>query len=145
MSSNELAVGNFVESEDTVIPRILKFLFSPNMLDGRLISDLRKVIVHFEKGEPSEYMIVKQELNAFIKATIHLHHNPGKNPHSENPVAKLQRIEVSKPQISGPYWWTVPNLQNNNDRKGAHIIDLYSFNAETVWEKPVKEKTAEAV
>lgn len=88
-----------------------------------LLSDIRQVTLCFVGGTPTSYLIPVTEVDAFVSATKRLHWKPGRNPHNNEEAAKVWKITVAEMKMRGPFWWTVPDLQNNDDPAGAHIID----------------------
>lgn len=90
------------------------------------IDDVRKVTLEFVKGPSSSHLIPADEVDRFVEASKRLHWKPGINPHvrdRDNRASKIWRISVAKLELRGPFWWTVPDLQNNGDPAGARIID----------------------
>lgn len=87
------------------------------------LSDIRQVTLCFVGSTPTSYLIPAAEVDTFVAAAKRLHWKPGKNPHNGEEAAKVWQITVSKLEQRGPFWWTVPDLQNNGDPRGAHIID----------------------
>ena len=96
--------------------------------------DLRVVVIKWKDGGKDRRDIVfAEEAEAMRVANSHLHINPGKNPHNgitANPADRIE-IEPVEPGIAihrlepnGPYWWSTPDLQNNNDPRGAVILEL---------------------
>jgi hypothetical protein len=88
-----------------------------------LLSDVRQVTLHYVSGAPVKYLVLASEVERFVEASKRLHFNPGKNPHNGVETAKVWKITSAKLEFRGPFWWTVPDLQNNNDPAGARIID----------------------
>jgi hypothetical protein len=87
-----------------------------------LLANVRIVNVYYIKGSQEEYLVHKDEVDRLVEATKKLHHLPGINPHNKGETAKIYRIDVSEPRLFGPYWWSTPNLQANEDPSGARII-----------------------
>lgn len=87
------------------------------------LSAVRKVTLSWIGGAPSSFLVAESDVNTFIEATKRLHFKPGRNPHNNAECAKIWRITVSKMEMRGPFWWTVPDLQKNGDPRGARIID----------------------
>jgi hypothetical protein len=94
-----------------------------SMFGDPRLSEIRQVTLNYVGGSPASYLIHKSEVDAFVEASKRLHFYPGKNPHNGEEAAKVWQITVAKMEMRGPYWWTVPDLQNNGDPAGAHIID----------------------
>lgn len=99
------------------------------------LSQIRRVTVHYAEGSPFEqlpsYLIPEREVAKFVEATKRLHFDPGVNPHNRQQTRKIWKITVARLQLMGPFWWTTPNLQENDDPAGAHTID--SYHEETVF------------
>lgn len=87
------------------------------------MSEMRKVTLLFLEGDPHHYLIPADQVDRFVEASKRLHWKPGRNPHSGLETSKIWRIAVSELECRGPYWWTVPDLQENGDPAGAQIID----------------------
>lgn len=97
-----------------------------------LLSDVRRLTLHYVSGSPlSQYLIPATEVDRFVEASKRLHHDPGRNPHNGVGAAKIWQITVAELTPRGPFWWTTPDLQRNNDPAGAHIID--SYHERIVW------------
>src|ERR1700727_2221724 len=87
------------------------------------LTDVRQVKLHFVGGKCDSYLILASEVDRFVEASKRLHFNPGRNPHNNVETAKIWQITVAQMEVRGPFWWTVPDLQNNGDARGASIID----------------------
>lgn len=87
------------------------------------ISDVRKVTLYYIGRSPAFYLIAAAQVDTFVEASKRLHWKPGKNPHNGEEAAKVWKITVAELEARGPYWWSVPDLQNNGDPNGAQIID----------------------
>lgn len=87
------------------------------------LADIRKVILHFIGGTSSVHFVLASEVDTFVEASKRLHWKPGRNPHNNAECAKVWQITVAQMEMRGPFWWSVPDLQNNGDPKGARIID----------------------
>lgn len=99
--------------------------------EGRTeLSSIRQVKLYWVVGGgASTYLVLASEIDRFVEATKKLHWLPGINPHvkdRDNSCAKIWRITVAEMAFRGPFWWTVPDLKNNNDPRGARIIDVVS-------------------
>ncbi len=93
-------------------------------MDAKL-SDVRKVSLHWIEGAPTSYFVLSAEVSTFVEASKRLHWRHGINPHvkdRDNTCAKLWRISAAVLEFQGPFWWTVPDLQKNDDPRGARII-----------------------
>lgn len=87
------------------------------------ISELVMVVVHYKDGNhPDTKIVPKVDVEKFIEATKKLHHSPGINPHSKLKTARATHIFVYGMEVSGPFWWSTPDLQQNYDPNGARII-----------------------
>jgi hypothetical protein len=87
------------------------------------LSTVRKVTLCWVKSPPTSFLVSESDVATFIEATKRLHWKPGRNPHNGEGCSKVWQITVAKMELRGPFWWTVPNLQNNDDPRGARIID----------------------
>lgn len=90
------------------------------------LEHLRQVTLDYVGGSASKYLVLASEVDRFVEASKRLHWQPGINPHvtdRDARTSKIWRITVAKLELRGPFWWTVPDLQNNGDPAGAHIID----------------------
>ena len=91
------------------------------------LSQLRIVTVYpIDSGRPSEFIVPVDDVSKFVEATKKLHMNPGVDPHNGNPTTPAHMITVAELRVCGPYWWTTPDLQNNDDPNGARIIQKMS-------------------
>lgn len=73
------------------------------------------------------HMMHESQVETFVAATIKLHHTEG-NPHLPvmgTPPLKLDNLwEIRTTSVAintTSYWWCVPDLQKNNDPKGAQL------------------------
>lgn len=96
------------------------------------IADLRLIILTYEDGLEEDRFVHKNSVDKFVEASMELHYQPGINPHNGGRAGKITRISVAKPDISGPYWWSTPGLQQNYDPEGVPIIDWYD--SDVIWE-----------
>lgn len=87
------------------------------------ISEMRQVVIHYRNLRPSTYLIHQCEVERFVEASKQLHSDPGLNPHNGNLCAKVWKITVTPVRATGPFWWTTPGLQNNDDPRGAHVFN----------------------
>jgi len=88
------------------------------------LADVRKVTLCFVGGGFSSYLVLASELDRFVEASKRLHFQPGRNPHNGVEAARIWQITVGEFELRGPFWWTVPDLQNNGDPRGARVIDV---------------------
>lgn len=87
------------------------------------ISAVRKVTLCWVESAPTSFLVAESDVDTFVEATRRLHWKPGRNPHNGGECSKIWRITVATMEMRGPFWWTVPDLQNNGDPRGARIID----------------------
>jgi hypothetical protein len=87
------------------------------------LSEVKQVTLHYVGSAAAKYLVLADELDRFVEASKQLHFDPGRNPHNNVEAAKIWRITVADLEFRGPFWWTVPDLQNNDDPRGARIID----------------------
>lgn len=86
------------------------------------LSTVRQVTMYFVSGGWTSYLMAQSDVDVFIEASKRLHWRPGRNPHNGVEAAKIWRISVAEFVITGPFWWSTPDLQNNHDPRGASII-----------------------
>ena len=108
-----------------------------------MLSDVRKVTLHYIGSTPASYLVPADQVDRFVEASKRLHFRPGKNPHNGEDAAKVWKITVAEMELRGPYWWTVPDLQNNGDPAGAQIIDAGREQTAFVDEATVRRWQAE--
>jgi hypothetical protein len=87
------------------------------------LSSVRKVTLHWIERMPTSFLVAESDVNTFIEATKRLHWKPGRNPHNNVECSKVWQITVATMELRGPFWWTVPDLQKNDDPRGARIIE----------------------
>ncbi len=106
-------------------------------VDIRIVkfNDVRKVVLWFEDDTHAEYILHKSQVDQFVVASKKLHHDPGVNPYNNRRTTKLTRINIGRPILMGPFWWTTgPSLGKHSDIRDGVI--LYEFNFHTAWESP---------
>lgn len=113
------------------------------------LSDVRQVTLHFVEGAGSTFLVPLAEVGRFVEASKRLHFKPGINPHNGVNTSKIWKITSASLECRGPFWWTVPDLQNNGDPAGARIIDggvekTEWIDSETVNRWHAEEAEAEA-
>lgn len=86
------------------------------------ITPITKIEIHWVGGRTTENFVPAPEVPAFVRATQRLHHSPGINPHNGGAAAKIWKITSRAMNVCGPYWWTTPDLQENQDPAGARVI-----------------------
>jgi hypothetical protein len=95
------------------------------------------VVLHWDVEDPEDstgHIVSKGDLAKFVEAALELHFEPGINPHSNENAAPVQYITVDALQPTGPYWWSTPGLQGNDDRRGATVWQWLSTTL--VWVRP---------
>lgn len=95
------------------------------------LSTIRKVTLYWVESMPTSFLVAESDVDTFVEATKRLHWKPGKNPHNGEECSKIWRLTVARMEMRGPFWWTVPDLQNNGDPRGSRIID--GGNEKVVW------------
>lgn len=112
-------------------------------LAQRAISTFMCVWVYFKDKErngivtpASTYIVPKEDVDRFVTAQKQLHFEPGKNPHNGNTTAVIYEIKVAPIQAKGPFWWTVPGLQKNNDYDNGATIMATDYNQKMIWRHP---------
>lgn len=98
------------------------------------IGKFRKVILHFEGGSTSEYIVHQGDFRKLIKATLQLHFDPGTNPYSMGETAKVIKITAQTLKAKGPYWWSTPGLDDNPF--GAVLWEWSPSEPKTIWKRP---------
>ena len=88
-----------------------------------------------ENDKPTTYIVAETQLATFMAALLKLHYEPGVNPHNGGKAAEALCITAAKLQTSGPYWRSVPDLQNNGDPNGAIIFD-WEMSPTILWVRP---------
>lgn len=99
---------------------------------------LVKVSLHFSFAEgkhPTERIVAFHQLEKFLLAILELHFSPGLNPHNRNEAAEVQCITTATLQPRGPYWWSTPGLQENNDPNGV-VIFSWEMTPRIAWLRP---------
>lgn len=86
------------------------------------LTDIKIVTLYFEDGSIREHMMHVSQMDAFIAATENLHMHPGTNPHNNRKTKAVETITVAPLELAGPFWWTTPDLMNNDDPAGAILI-----------------------
>lgn len=105
--------------------------------DDLRLSDLRLVewdLVATTPGGPSpsttRELVPADEVPLLVEALRRLHHEPGVNPHSGRPTARLQRVRVGTAKLTDGYWWTGPTLTDAGPK--ARLI---GWEHEVVWDQ----------
>lgn len=88
-----------------------------------MLANVRKVTLYWIERMPTSFLVAEADVETFVEATKRLHWKPGRNPHNNEECSKVWRITVAKMELRDPFWWTVPDLQQNDDPRGARIID----------------------
>jgi hypothetical protein len=91
-------------------------------LGGLKASELRIVTLCFYDCSPTTHFVRECDVEKLVQASLKLHYKPGINPYNGVETARLYRILVAPLRIDGPFWWSTPNLENNEDPSGARII-----------------------
>lgn len=111
---------------------------------GRIAAvDLARVRTYMvAQDEPATDRIMSErEMDKYVQATLQLHYQPGINPHTGAKVEKAAKITVSRLEAKGPFWWTTPGLESNDDYDGATLFDWGSEH--DIWVRPEEEPMAE--
>ncbi len=91
----------------------------------------------FERDR-SSHIVAESDLVKLVAATLELHYEPGINPHGPDDGGKatpLLCLAVKTLKPAGPFWWSTPGLERNDDDKGAVIFDWESA-LKIVWTRP---------
>ena len=124
--------GDFVQG---MVDKGMEKVSDQNLLDKVKLKWGDATNLEFEDDSRSEYIVHVFQVDRFVLASKLLHHEPGVNPHNKKITSKIIRITLGEPSVDGPYWWTTPDLQNNNDTKnGAMVYDFGHWR--TIWETP---------
>lgn len=111
------------------------------------VADLRVVTLYFIEDfkelayAEHEYVVHKHDVDKFVAAAVALHGPNGRNPHQTDPNVKSRRVSEIRvnPFIkTGPFWWTTPDLQKNDDPAGAAIYQKDVGGV--VWRSPTYEE-----
>lgn len=82
------------------------------------------------------FIVPKEDVDRFVTAQKQLHFEPGKNPHNGNTTAVIYEIKSAPIQAKGPFWWTVPGLQKNNDYDNGATIMATDYEQKLIWRHP---------
>lgn len=100
---------------------------------------LVKVTLHYnlDGGEysGSDHIVAEGDVLTFLTASLELHHQPGMNPHNENPASPVQVITAAVMRPKGPFWWSTPGLEDNYLEDGAVIFDWDPL-PRIIWSHP---------
>ncbi|QIG69734.1 hypothetical protein EVB81_165 [Rhizobium phage RHph_I46] len=123
---------------DHEVMRIQDFDDRGREADKILLSDLRKIELHFlDGGSPDVDIIHKDDVETYIKAKLELHFSPGINPYvtdRDNKTSELSYIRVSEFKNQGAFWHTTPGLGKNFDEKGVQCF--HAWGSELKWKNP---------
>jgi hypothetical protein len=124
-----------------------------NYLELTNAYDLVKLKIYYTGEEnPSEYVLMKQDVRKMLKATLQLHWKPGVDPHNGRPTRQVEQILVCSQNeptpvtshylvSSGPFWWSTPGLKTDTYRFGARLYEnresIKFPNTKVLWVKPV--------
>lgn len=97
-------------------------------------ADFRQVTIRWMDSDGfANHIVHKDEVDAFVKATVQLHHSPGINPYNGNVCAVAAEIFVSSFEATPPVWWSTPGLGTER-AQGATVFDPQ--NGQQVWINP---------
>ena len=74
-------------------------------------------------GGRDRYIVTEEHSQRFLQALLCLHFEPGVNPHTKTRAKRLKMVTYRDLKPRGPFWWTTPDLQNDDDPNGALIWD----------------------
>jgi len=98
------------------------------------VSDLRLVTLYWQNGGANSTHIVPAfEVERLKEATVRLHHTPGVNPANGGETRKVWLITSEPMMFEGPYWWSTPDLGQNDDPAGARLL-RGNFDREILFE-----------
>jgi len=64
------------------------------------------------RSAPRRELVPAAEVELLVEAILRLHLDPGINPHSGEPTARLQHLAVGSHRLEDGYWWTGPTLSD---------------------------------
>ncbi|HBP22782.1 MAG TPA: hypothetical protein DEA08_34005 [Planctomycetes bacterium] len=86
------------------------------------LSQLRCVEWELEGADaPRRELVPAGEEELLCAAILRLHREPGVNPHSGRPTARLLRLAVGTPRLSRGPWWSGPALDDAGER--ARLVE----------------------
>lgn len=88
----------------------------------------------YMEGGPTAHIVAESDLYTLLTATLELHFEPGVNPHNHNKTSEIQFITAQVLRPQGPYWWSTPGLQDNEDPHGAVIFD-WEMSPTLLWQR----------
>ncbi|MFH1631998.1 MAG: hypothetical protein ABIA47_03210 [bacterium] len=97
------------------------------------VADLREVALVYEDSDISTYLVHVDHVRRFTDASIKLHYDPGVNPHNGGKAARIKSVAVSVPRFDGPYWWTTPSLDVDEDNMFQNGAMIISWTVESTW------------
>lgn len=65
-------------------------------------------------SEPRREWVLASEVDRFCEAIRALHLDPGVNPHSGNPAARLLTLSVASGTLESGFWWSTPSLDEKD-------------------------------
>ncbi len=81
------------------------------------LSRLRRVEWLLEgAATPRAELVPAEDVELLVEAVLRLHRDPGRNPHSGRPAARLRRLTVGTPYLHEGYWWTAPALDERSPK-----------------------------
>jgi hypothetical protein len=84
--------------------------------------------VELDYGDHSKtYFVSFENVHKFILASARLHYYPGVNPHNGGQTVRIKEIRINKLQVTGPYWWSAPDLKENFSPGGAVMLEWRLF------------------
>ena len=96
-----------------------------------------KVTHYFEREgdhNKGEVIVAEQELVLYLSALMQLHVNEAE----ERGATPVVAITVASLHAEGPYWWSTPGLKDNNDPRGASVLE-WSILPALVWRRAGSE------
>jgi hypothetical protein len=102
------------------------------------MADFRRVSLFFKGGdtyhEPNHHIVHKDDVERLIEACKELHYEPGINPYNHRRTSQVYCINVGKPIVHGPFWWSTPGLgKKQPESTGVSTID---WSEEHAWMSP---------
>lgn len=92
----------------------------------------RRVVIHWKENlEGTEHIVLAKEAKIMQLACHRLHVDPGINPHTRTAASPATSVTIEPLgdnvdtkwlYATGPFWWSTPDLQDNDNPKGAVVF-----------------------
>src|SRR4051812_26779763 len=90
--------------------------------DDPRISEVRKVTLYYVDGTRDEFIIPTSQINKFVIASVKLYATSGLNPYCHIMTSKLCKIISTTLRLRGPFWWSTPDLEDDDNPDGAKVF-----------------------